>query len=163
MKAKAEVYHGNETCTEKFTSLLEEKGLPKGLLLTLKDIHEYGYVKDTGFVWLRRRSRHETISKRDGLHMFDNINIRYDEEIKAYIETNKIRNLTGVKVKEFMIWLDLTEIYVQQRSCSAKSMITFKTPMGLTTSFPVSVFKPQLAMFGDDAVNELAGEANEGK
>ncbi|XP_039023284.1 uncharacterized protein LOC120155886 [Hibiscus syriacus] len=163
MKAKAEVYHGNETCTEKFTSLLEEKGLPKGLLLTLQDIHEYGHVKDTGFVWLRRRCLHGTTSKRDGLHMFDNVVVRYDAEIKAYFETNKIRNLTGVKVKEFMLWFDLTEICVQHRSRSETSTITFKTPVGLTRSFPISLFEARSAVLGDGNVNEFGGEANEGK
>ncbi|XP_039001188.1 uncharacterized protein LOC120127345 [Hibiscus syriacus] len=95
MKSKAKVYHGNETCTEKLTSLLEEKGLPKGLLLTLQDIHEYGQVKDNGFVWLRHLCRHKTTSKRDNLPMFDNVVVRYDAKIEAYFETNKIRNLTG--------------------------------------------------------------------
>ncbi|KAK8585900.1 hypothetical protein V6N13_050870 [Hibiscus sabdariffa] len=158
MKAKAEVYHGNETCRRKFTSLLQEKGLPGGLLLTLQDIHEYGYVRDTGFVWLRRRCRHEMPSKRDGFHRFDNVVISYDAEITAYFETNKIKNLTGVKAREFMIWFNLTEIHVQQQPRSAT--ITFKTPVGLSRSFPISVFEARSVCVG--AVKELAGEANDG-
>ncbi|KAG4157415.1 hypothetical protein ERO13_D02G061200v2 [Gossypium hirsutum] len=156
-KAKAEVYQGNQTCRDKFTSLLAEKGLPNGLL-TLQDIHECGYVKDTGFVWLRRRHcRHKMSSKKDSFYRFENVVISYDTEITAYFETNKIKNLTGVKAKEFMIWVNLTEIYVQQ-SPSSTSMITFKTPVGLSRSFPVSVFEA-----GAVAVKELTEEGKEGK
>ncbi|MBA0702667.1 hypothetical protein Goari_022897 [Gossypium aridum] len=101
IKAKAEVYYGDETCREKFVSLLEEKGFPIGLL-TFQDIQECGY----------------------------------DAEITAYFEPKKIKNLTGVKAKEFLIWITLTDIYVDQ-----SSSITFKTNLvGLSKSFPVSVF-----------------------
>ncbi|KAK8495889.1 hypothetical protein V6N12_018069 [Hibiscus sabdariffa] len=48
IKASAsEVYHGDEICQEKSKSLLQEMGMPRGLL-PLKDIEECGYVKDTG-------------------------------------------------------------------------------------------------------------------
>ncbi|GMJ02133.1 hypothetical protein like AT5G49600 [Hibiscus trionum] len=152
--AKAEVYHGNETCRQKFTSLLQEKGLPCGLLLTLQDIHEYGHVKDTGFVWLRRRCRHKMPSKRDEFYRFDNVVISYDADITAYFETNRIKNLTGVKAREFMIWFNLTEICVQQQSRSAT--ITFKTPVGLSRSFPISVFEARSV--DGDVAKELAGD-----
>ncbi|GKV37871.1 hypothetical protein SLEP1_g45844 [Rubroshorea leprosula] len=57
-KAKAEVYYGDETCREKFTLLLAQMGLPDSLL-TVEDVEECGYVKDTGFVWLRHKKRRE--------------------------------------------------------------------------------------------------------
>ncbi|XP_022760731.1 uncharacterized protein LOC111306954 [Durio zibethinus] len=153
MKAKAEVYYGDETCREKFTLLLEEKGLPNGLL-ALQDIQECGYVKDTGFVWLRHKK------KRDS-YKFQDVVIRYDAEITAYFEPNKIKNLTGVKAKEFMnIWVTLTEIYVQESSPSAPS-ITFKTPVGLSRSFPVSVFKVQTDMFNKEVKELLADKAKD--
>ncbi|KAK6265242.1 hypothetical protein QUC31_016079 [Theobroma cacao] len=101
-KPKAEVYYGDETCREKFTSLLEAKGLPNGLL-TLQDIQECGYVKDTGFVWLRHKKKTDS-------YKFKDVVISYDNEITAYFEPNKIKNLTGVKAKEFMIWVTLTHL-----------------------------------------------------
>lgn len=82
MKAKAEVYYGDETCRKKFMSLLQEKGLPNGLL-TLQDIQECGHIKDTGFVWLRHKK------KRD-LYKFEDVFISYDTEITAYFHPNKI-------------------------------------------------------------------------
>ncbi|XVF62404.1 hypothetical protein PTKIN_Ptkin09bG0004900 [Pterospermum kingtungense] len=154
MKAKAEVYYGNETCREKFMLLLQEKGLPSGLL-TLQDIQECGYVKDTGFVWLRHKK------KRD-LYRFEDVVISYDTEITAYFRPNKIKNLTGVKAREFMIWVTLTEIYVEESPCAPS--ITFKTLVGLSRSFPVSLFEGQTVMFQEE-VKELVEEAmdEEGK
>ncbi|KAK8333426.1 hypothetical protein V6Z12_A10G201700 [Gossypium hirsutum] len=113
---------------EKFASLLEEKGLPIGLL-TFQDIQECGYVKDTGFVWLRHKKKRE-------LCKFEDVVLSYDAEITAYFEPKKIKNLTDVKAKEFLIWITLTDIYVDQ-----SSSITFKKNLvALSKSFPLSVF-----------------------
>ncbi|KAH7513517.1 hypothetical protein FEM48_Zijuj12G0208700 [Ziziphus jujuba var. spinosa] len=51
---------------------------------------------------------------------------------------NRIRNLTSVKAKEFLIWITLNEIVVND---SSAKLITFKTLAGLSKSFPVSVFE----------------------
>ncbi|GLT49232.1 hypothetical protein SLA2020_228030 [Shorea laevis] len=55
---------------------------------------------------------------------------------------NKIRNLTGVKAREFLIWINLTEICVEDGddSPSPSGFITFKTLAGLSKSFPLSLF-----------------------
>ncbi|XP_059445405.1 uncharacterized protein LOC132177152 [Corylus avellana] len=130
MKAKAEVYYGDEICREKFMLLLSEMGFPDGLLI-LKDIEECGYVKEIGFVWLKHKQKRE--------FRFYNVVVCYDTEVTAYFEPKKIKNLTGVKAKEFLIWITLSEIYVKEKDPPAR-WITFKTPAGLSKSFPVSVF-----------------------
>ncbi|XP_039062919.1 uncharacterized protein LOC120207535 [Hibiscus syriacus] len=96
-----EVYYCDQISREKFKSLLEEKGFPIGLF-AFQDIQECGYVKDSGFICLPKK--------------------KHDDEITAFFEPNKIKNLTGVKVKEYMIWITLTDIYVDQ-----SSSITLKT------------------------------------
>ncbi|GLT67208.1 hypothetical protein SLA2020_395330 [Shorea laevis] len=111
-RAKAEVYYGDETCREKFTLLLAEMGLPDSLL-TVEDIEECGYVKDTGF-------------------------------------PNKIKNLTEVKAREFMIWINLTEICVEEEHDSQSGFITFKTIVGLSRSFPLSLFGARTSDFQDE-------------
>ncbi|KAL9407579.1 hypothetical protein AB3S75_046176 [Citrus x aurantiifolia] len=126
MKARAEVYHGNEVCRRKFMLLLADTGLPVGLL-TLGDIEECGHVKELGFVWLKNKQKKE--------HKFENVVVWFDTEVTAYCERNKIKNLTGVKAKEFLIWISLCEIYVN--GSSPNGSITFKTPAGLSKSFPV--------------------------
>lgn len=130
MKARAEVYHGDEVCRRKFMLLLAGIGLPVGLL-TLGDIEECGHVKELGFVWLKHKQKKK--------HKFENVVVWFDTEVTAYFERNKIKNLTGVKAKEFLIWISLCEIYVNDSSPNGS--ITFKTPAGLSKSFPISLFQ----------------------
>ncbi|KAK8515314.1 hypothetical protein V6N13_139712 [Hibiscus sabdariffa] len=132
IKASAsEIYHGDEMCQEKSKFLLQEIGLPGGLL-PLKDIEECGYVKDTGFVWLKQ--------KKSITHKFEKIGkpVTYATEVTAVVEKNKIKKLTGVKTKELLVWVSLSDIYVDD---PPTGKITFQTPTGLYRSFPVSVFE----------------------
>ncbi|KAK8564772.1 hypothetical protein V6N13_019922 [Hibiscus sabdariffa] len=141
IKASAsEMYHGDEICQEKSKFLLEEVGMPRGLL-PLRDIEECGYVKETGFVWLKQ--------KKSITHKFDKIGrlVSYAPEVTAVVEKNKIKKLTGVKTKELLVWITLSDIYVDD---PPTGKITFKTPAGLSRSFPVSAF-------------EIEGEAKEKK
>ncbi|KAK8484855.1 hypothetical protein V6N11_057085 [Hibiscus sabdariffa] len=132
IKASAsEIYHGDEMCQEKSKFLLQEIGLPRGLL-PLKDIEECGYVKDTGFVWLKQ--------KKSITHKFEKIGkpVTYATEVTAVVEKNKIKKLTGVKTKELLVWVSLSDIYVDD---PPTGKITFQTPTGLYRSFPVSAFE----------------------
>ncbi|CBI39617.3 unnamed protein product, partial [Vitis vinifera] len=63
--------------------------------------------------------------------------VSYEPEITAYVEQNKIKKLTGVKTKELLLWITLSDIYVDD---PPTGKITFKTPAGLFRSFPVSAF-----------------------
>ncbi|CAA0834648.1 Protein of unknown function- DUF538 [Striga hermonthica] len=129
--AASERYEGDEICREKSRQLLTEMNLPNGLL-PLKDMSECGYVKDTGFVWLRQKASSE--------HRFEKIGrpVRYAAEVTAYVEPNRIRKLTGVKTKELLLWVNLSEISVDD---PPTGKITFKTPAGLSRSFPVEAFQ----------------------
>lgn len=131
IEANAEVYRGDDLCQEKSKFLLKEIGLPNGLL-PLKDMEECGYVKETGFVWLKQKRKTE--------HKFEKIGrlVSYAPEVTAYVEPNRIRKLTGVKTKELLIWISLSDIYVDD---PPTGKITFKTPAGLSRSFPVSAFE----------------------
>lgn len=126
----SEMYQGDAICQEKSKFLLTEMNLPNGLL-PLKDIEECGYVKDTGFVWLKQKKKCE--------HKFEKIGkpVQYATEVTAYVEPNRIKKLTGVKAKELLMWLTLTEIYVDD---PPSGKIHFKTPTGLSRTFPVDAF-----------------------
>ncbi|ESQ32334.1 hypothetical protein EUTSA_v10005030mg [Eutrema salsugineum] len=137
MKAKAEVYHGDKTCREKFGSLLSEIGLPNRLLSN-QEIEECGYVKDTGFVWLKHKKKKEEKKRYQEVFRFDNVVVCFEDEVTAYFEPNKIKKLTGVKAKEFVVWISLGEIHVNRSS----GLITFKTQVGLLSkSLPLSLFE----------------------
>ncbi|MED6207339.1 hypothetical protein PIB30_034849 [Stylosanthes scabra] len=141
IKAKADMYYGDQVCREKFSLLLVEIGLPEGLL-TIQDIEECGYIKEEGFVWLKLQEKKE--------HKFDkhNIVVCYDTIVTAHVEPNKIKNLTGVKAKDFLLWFTLTEIHVKGEEGSSHQgpVITFKSLVGLSMSFPVSLFMAGLKL-----------------
>jgi hypothetical protein len=131
IKAKAEYYQGDAICQEKSKFFLTEMGLPNGLL-PLHDIVECGYVKDTGFVWLKQ--------KKSITHKFEKIGklVSYATEVTAYMEPKKIKKLTGVKSKELLVWITLNEISVDD---PPTGKISFKTPSGFFMTFRISAFE----------------------
>ncbi|KAI3916275.1 hypothetical protein MKW98_004716 [Papaver atlanticum] len=132
VRSKAVIYTGDEIGQEKCKFLLTEVGLPNGLL-PLRDIIECGHVEETGFVWLIQKEKIE--------HKFEAIPgtlVSYATEVTAVVEKNRIKNLTGVKVRELMIWVRLTEIYVDD---PPTGKITFKSSIGINKTHPVSAFQ----------------------
>ncbi|CAA0822346.1 Protein of unknown function- DUF538 [Striga hermonthica] len=146
--AASETYEGDDICQEKSRLLLTEMNLPNGLL-PLKDMEECGYVKETGFVWLRQKAKCE--------HRFEKIGrpVRYATEVTAYVEPNRIRKLTGVKTKELLLWVTLSDIYVDD---PPTGKITFKTPAGLSRSFPVEAFQIEEPKVVEEKENEKEKE-----
>lgn len=107
--------------------------MPRGLL-PLDDIVEVGHNESTGFVWLRQKNRKD--------HKFRAIgrNVSYDTEITAFVEDRKMKKLTGVKSKELLIWVTISDIYIQDPN---SGKITFGTASGLSRTFPVSAFEEE--------------------
>ncbi|KAJ0745250.1 hypothetical protein HanPI659440_Chr10g0396711 [Helianthus annuus] len=90
------IYHGDAICQEKSKLLLKEMGLPNGLL-TLEDIKEFGYVKNTGFVWLRQKKPNKTKNEKAGTVSSQ------ATKVTTYVEKFKIKKLTGVKARDLMM------------------------------------------------------------
>ncbi|RWW75142.1 hypothetical protein BHE74_00016852 [Ensete ventricosum] len=129
----AMIYRGDDICKRRSIELLEELGLPKGLF-PLEDMEEFGYNRETGFIWL--------VQGRKKAHTFRKIKrqVSYAAEVTAFVEERKMKKMTGVKTKELLLWLSVVEIYVDDPS---SGKITFKTGTGLSDSFPVSAFELQ--------------------
>ncbi|KAF9588734.1 hypothetical protein IFM89_015171 [Coptis chinensis] len=64
--------------------------------------------------------------------------VSYGAEITAFVENRRMKKLTGVKSKEILIWVTISEIYIDE---SDLGKITFKTPSGIGRSFPVDAFE----------------------
>jgi hypothetical protein len=131
-RAGAEIVTGGDAiCRKKSIELLEELGLPKGFL-PLEDIQEFGYNRETGFMWLVQ-------AKKKVEHTFKKIKqtVSYAAEVTAFAEKGKLRKITGVKTKELMLWLSVVEVYVPEAS---PEKVTFKTGTGLSDSFDASAF-----------------------
>lgn len=141
---------GDELCREKTKVFLKEVNMPNGLL-PLKDIEEVGYDRETGVVWLKQ--------KKSITHKFETIGklVSYGTEVTAVVEVGKIKKLTGVKAKELLIWVTLNELVLEQPTSSGK--INFRTPTGLSRTFPVSAFVvPEVenpAMVKNNATTEV--------
>ncbi|CAN6356541.1 unnamed protein product [Urochloa humidicola] len=131
VRAKAEIYVGDAAGQEKTRFLLQETGLPSGLL-PLKDIIECGYVEETGFVWLKQRRKVDHYFAKAGRH------VSYGAEVSAVAEKGRLKKITGVKAKEMLIWVTLHEICVDD---PPQGKLHCKAIGGLSRSFPVEAFE----------------------
>ncbi|BAH93752.1 uncharacterized protein At5g01610 [Oryza sativa Japonica Group] len=132
-RAGAEIVNGDDICRKKSIELLGELGLPMGLL-PLEDIEEFGYNRETGFIWMVQR-------KKKIEHVFKKIkqNVSYAGEVTAFVEKGKLKKITGVKTKELMLWLSIVEVYAAEAS---PEKVTFKSGAGICKTFDAAAFAP---------------------
>ncbi|XP_074556151.1 uncharacterized protein LOC141811969 [Curcuma longa] len=144
----AEVYNGAEICKKQSMNLLEELHLPRGLL-PLASMEEVGYNRATGFVWLRQA--------KSTTHVFKAIGrtVSYAAEVTAFVEDRRMKRMTGVKSREFLIWVSLSDMYIDNPE---SKRITFKTSAGLGRSFPASAFEAD-----EEEAAEKEAEAKKGE
>ncbi|GFY84774.1 hypothetical protein Acr_03g0015480 [Actinidia rufa] len=124
------VKNGHEEGLKMAISILEEFGLPLGLL-PLADVVEVGFVKATGYMWIVQNKNVE--------HKFKMISklVSYDKEITGYVEKKRIKKLKGVKANELMLWPPVSQITVDE---PPTGKIHFKSLAGITKTFPVEAF-----------------------
>ncbi|KAL2464277.1 hypothetical protein Fot_52233 [Forsythia ovata] len=103
-------------------------------MINLDDIVEVSYNKNSGFVWVKQ--------KKSKVHQFHAIgrSVSYDTEVTAFVEDRRMRKLIGVKSKELLLWITISDIYIQDPS---SGKITFGTPTGISRTFPVSAFEEE--------------------
>ena len=126
----APVKTGHEEGLKMAASLLEEFGLPLGLL-PLADVVEVGFVKGTGYMWILQKKEVENNFK-----MISKL-VSYDTEITGYVSTKNIKKLKGVKAKELMLWPPVSQIIVDD---PPTGKVHFKSLAGITKTFPVEAF-----------------------
>ncbi|KAM0054625.1 hypothetical protein Hdeb2414_s0006g00196941 [Helianthus debilis subsp. tardiflorus] len=121
---------GHEEGLKFAVSILEEHGLPLGLL-PLANVIEVGFVKTTGYMWILQAKKVE--------HEFKLIKklVSYDSEITGYVEKKRIKKLKGVKAKELMLWPPVNDISIED---PPTGKIHFKSLAGITKVFPEEAF-----------------------
>ncbi|CAM6125217.1 unnamed protein product [Calypogeia fissa] len=129
LKEGAIVSFGDDAL-EKAILHLEDYALPGGLL-PLKDVIESGYVKETGFVWVKQQKETRHLFRKAGKL------VSYGTEIKGFLEKNRLRELTGVKAKELFIWAPISDISID---ITTPGKIFFRSIGGLGKMFPVEAF-----------------------
>ncbi|XVF25653.1 hypothetical protein REPUB_Repub13aG0231900 [Reevesia pubescens] len=124
------VKKGHDEGMKMATALLEEFGLPLGLL-PLADVIEVGFVRNTGYMWIVQKKKVE--------HNFKMISklVSYNSEITGFVDKKRIKRLKGVKARELMLWPPVNEIVVDD---PPTGKIQFKSLAGVTKTFPVDAF-----------------------
>ncbi|XP_071689263.1 uncharacterized protein [Rutidosis leptorrhynchoides] len=130
IRASADICHRDATCQEKLRLILTQMGLPNGLL-PVKDIEEFGYVKETGFLWITQKKPSENKNEKIGN------TTHYETEVTANVEKFKVKKITGVKAKKLLMLIPISEVIIDDPS---SGKITFKTSSGLNKTYPVSAF-----------------------
>ncbi|CAN4077479.1 unnamed protein product [Withania somnifera] len=145
-RAGAEIVHGAEECYGHSLELLKELGFPMGIL-PLKDLEECGYVRETGFVWMKQKAPCE--------HYFTSTKslVSYATEVTSYVEKGRMKKITGIKSKQLFLWVPIVEMSIED---PAQNKILFKTPIGIGKSFPLTAF-----MTDEEKKQYLLEKANE--
>ncbi|XP_042486410.1 uncharacterized protein LOC122066646 [Macadamia integrifolia] len=139
-RAGAEIVKGTNACHRHSMELLQELGFPKGVL-PLQELEECGRVRETGFVWMKSKAPYE--------HFFvaTNTRVSYATEVTAYVEKGKMKKMTGIKSKQMLLWIPVTEMCIIQTEQKEEALVNhkihFKTPMGIGKYFPISAFMTQ--------------------
>ncbi|KAJ4770036.1 hypothetical protein LUZ62_054293 [Rhynchospora pubera] len=126
----AEVFTGHNVCKQKAVDILAQNHLPRALL-SVGDIKELGHNRSSGFLWIK--------SKKDSTHSFKKVGktVSYAKEVTAFVHDKKMTNLSGVKVKELMIWISLSGMAIEDPE---GKKLSFSTPAGIGKTFPVDAF-----------------------
>uniref|UniRef100_A0A0E0AAL1 Uncharacterized protein n=1 Tax=Oryza glumipatula TaxID=40148 RepID=A0A0E0AAL1_9ORYZ len=150
-RSGAEVHTGHELCERKARALLVELGLPDGLL-PLPSLEEVGYNRAAGFVWLRQTQAG------GATHTFDTIGkqVWYAGEVTAFVEKGRMHGVAGVKSKELLIWVSISEIVLSPSG----TKLVFRTPAGLGRALPFTAFQLNPAPPEPEKKDAAADEAD---
>ena len=126
----AEIIRGADECYRHSVMMLEELGFPRGVL-PLKNLEECGWVKETGFVWMKQKEPYE--------HFFrgTNTRVRYEKEVTAFVEKRRMKKMTGVRSKQVLLWVPIVEMSITEPD---GEKIYFKSAVAIGRSFPISAF-----------------------
>ncbi|KAK1378446.1 DUF538 domain-containing protein [Heracleum sosnowskyi] len=130
-RENAIVVTGDEAIKQKAAELTKNAFLPSGLI-PLGEIVEIGHNPTTGFFWTIRKKKLEYFNKKI------NKKSTFDTEVTAFIEERRMKKVTGVKSKELMLWVSITDIRIDD---PASGKIIFTATAGITKTFLVSAFE----------------------
>ncbi|GMI71628.1 hypothetical protein like AT5G46230 [Hibiscus trionum] len=129
-RAGAEIYHGATLCKQKARELLDKFRLPE-TLMPFNDLIELGFNPTTGFMWMKQQKPTKYRVKDTGVSS-------YASELTGFLEDRRMRKLTGIKSKDMMIWMTISDVSIDRGD---PNKIIFTTSMGLWKSFPVTAFE----------------------
>ncbi|CAN6177737.1 unnamed protein product [Urochloa humidicola] len=126
----ADIVTGAEACYAHSKEMLKQLGFPGGVM-PLRGLEECGWVRETGFVWMRQNAPYEHYFRGTGTR------VRYDAEVTAYVEEGRMKRMTGVRSKQVMLWVPIVEMSLDG---DKRDKIYFKSNVGIGRSFPAAAF-----------------------
>ncbi|KAF8722407.1 hypothetical protein HU200_022522 [Digitaria exilis] len=147
----AEIITGAEACFAHSKEMLKALGFPGGVM-PLRGLEECGWVRETGFVWMRQRAPYEHYFRGTGTR------VRYDAEVTAYVEDGRMKRMTGVRSKQVMLWVPIVEMSLDGEK---KDKIYFKSNVGIGRSFPAAAFADDEEEKEEDGEKPAADAAKE--
>ncbi|KAK1382044.1 Transcription repressor MYB4-like [Heracleum sosnowskyi] len=130
-RENADVVTGKVAIKRKMSELLKKNKFPLGVM-PVDEVVELGYNPSTRFLWAIRKKKLD--------HFFKGINKKatLDTEVTGFLEERRMKKITGVKAKELMIWVSLTDFRIDD---PASGKIIFTATAGITKTFPISAFE----------------------
>ncbi|KAJ1294822.1 hypothetical protein BS78_01G175700 [Paspalum vaginatum] len=147
----AEIITGAEACFAHSKQMLTALGFPGGVM-PLRGLEECGWVRDTGFVWMRQKAPYEHYFRGTGTR------VRYDAEVTAYVEDGRMKRMTGVRSKQVMLWVPIVEMSLDG---DRRDKIYFKSNVGIGRSFPAAAFADEEEEEGDKEKQVKEKQADE--
>ncbi|WOH12035.1 hypothetical protein DCAR_0831532 [Daucus carota subsp. sativus] len=130
-RENAIIVTSEEDIKQKAAELTKNFQLPGGLI-PLGEVAEIGHNPATGFFWTIRRNKLEHLNKKIGKKT------TFEKEVTAFLEERRMKKVTGVKSKELMLWVSITDIRIDD---PASGKIIFTATAGITKTFPISAFE----------------------
>ncbi|KAL1826230.1 hypothetical protein DCAR_0205374 [Daucus carota subsp. sativus] len=118
---------------KKISEVLKNAKFPLGVM-PVDEAVELGYNPSSGFLWIIRKKKLE--------HFFKGINRKatLDAEVTGFLEERRMKKITGIKAKELMIWVSLTDFRIDD---PASGKIIFTATAGITKTFQISAFEEE--------------------
>lgn len=132
-RENAVVVTGKVAIKKKMSELLKKAKFPLGVM-PVDEAVELGHNPSTGFLWVIRKKKLE--------HFFKGINRKatLDTEVTGFLEEHRMKKITGIKAKEIMIWVSLTDFRIDD---PASGKIIFTGTAGITKTFSISAFEEE--------------------
>ncbi|XP_074356764.1 uncharacterized protein At5g01610-like [Apium graveolens] len=132
-RENAVIVTGKVAIKKKMSELLKKAKFPLGVM-PVDEAVELGHNPSTGFLWVTRKKKLEIFFK--GI----NKKATFDTDVTGFLEEHRMKKITGIKAKELMIWVSLTDFRIDD---PASGKIIFTGTAGITKTFSISAFEEE--------------------
>ncbi|KAL1560440.1 hypothetical protein AAHA92_10649 [Salvia divinorum] len=126
----AEIHRG-PISREKLHEMLDEFSVPRCLFAGVEQIEEFGFNRATGFYWVKQEKKTERKVDKVGMSY-------YDTQLTGFITPGRLSKITGVKAKEIILSLTVTDIVV---GVPSTDKVKFVSSTGIYRVHPIAAFE----------------------